>query len=66
MNAIDFECPECGAKPGERCHTFTGKATPVSHARRKRAAFEEELRSQAAAEDSTELVVTTKEGKESV
>ena len=42
MNAIDFECPECGAKPGERCHTHTGKLTPVSHAKRKRAAFEEE------------------------
>jgi hypothetical protein len=42
MNAIDFECPECGAKPGEKCHTLTGKLTPVSHAKRKRAAFEEE------------------------
>jgi hypothetical protein len=42
MNAIDFECPECGARPGERCHTLTGKATPVSHAKRKRAAFEKE------------------------
>ena len=38
MNAIDFECPVCGAKPGERCHTLTGKANPVSHARRKQAA----------------------------
>jgi len=44
MNAIDLECPECGAKPGERCRTFTGKMQPVSHAKRKRAAFEEELR----------------------
>jgi hypothetical protein len=42
MNAIDLECPECGAKPGERCHTLTGKATPVSHGKRKRAAFEQE------------------------
>lgn len=40
MNAIDIECPECGAKPGQRCHTLTGKATPVSHAKRKRMAFE--------------------------
>ena len=40
MNAIDCECPECGAKPGERCHTLTGKTTPVSHAKRKRAAFD--------------------------
>ena len=47
MNAIDFECPECGAKPGERCHTYTGKIQPVSHARRKRVAFEEEMRNQA-------------------
>ncbi len=40
MNAIDIECPECGAKPGQRCHTLTGKANPVSHAKRKLAAFE--------------------------
>jgi hypothetical protein len=40
MNAIDVECPECGAKPGKRCQTMTGKATPVSHGKRKRAAFE--------------------------
>jgi hypothetical protein len=40
MNAIEIECPECGAKPGQRCHTLTGKASPVSHAKRKRAAFE--------------------------
>jgi hypothetical protein len=42
MNAIDFECPECGAKPGVRCHTLTGKATPVSHAKRKQAVLEQE------------------------
>ncbi len=35
MNATDFECPVCGAKVGERCHTFTGKVLPVTHARRK-------------------------------
>jgi hypothetical protein len=40
MNAIDFDCPVCGAKAGERCHTLTGKANPVSHARRKRAALD--------------------------
>lgn len=40
MNAIDVECPVCGAKPGERCHTLTGKANPVSHAKRKLAALE--------------------------
>jgi hypothetical protein len=40
MNAIDFECPVCGAKPGERCHTITGKANPVSHAKRKQAVLE--------------------------
>jgi hypothetical protein len=42
MNAIDFECPVCGAKPGERCHTITGKANPVSHAKRKQAVLERE------------------------
>lgn len=56
MNAIDFQCPECGAKPGERCHTVTGKLTPVSHAKRKRAAFEEEaLRKDFS--DATEWIV---------
>jgi hypothetical protein len=43
MNAIDFECPACGAKPGERCHTLIGKVTPVSHAKRKQAALDREL-----------------------
>jgi hypothetical protein len=47
MNAIDFDCPECGAKAGERCNTRTGKAQPVSHARRKRLAFDERMRRQA-------------------
>ena len=42
MNAIDFECPVCGAKPGVRCHTLTGKANPVSHGQRKRAALEQQ------------------------
>lgn len=42
MNAIDFECPVCGAKPGERCHTITGKSTPVSHSKRKQAVLETE------------------------
>ena len=42
MNAIDFECPTCGAKAGERCHTLTGKATPVSHPKRKQAALDQE------------------------
>jgi len=50
MNAIDLDCPECGAKAGERCHTRTGKAQPVQHARRKRAAFEEDMRRQASGE----------------
>ena len=53
MNAIDFECPECGAKAGERCNTRTGKAQPVSHARRKRLAFDEKMR-----RDAEEGVVT--------
>lgn len=47
MNAIDFECPECGAKAGERCHTLTGKWQPVAHAKRKHLAFEEEMRREA-------------------
>ncbi|HVP55648.1 MAG TPA: hypothetical protein VMU45_11690 [Candidatus Eisenbacteria bacterium] len=52
MNAIDFECPECGAKPGERCRTYTGKMQPVSHVRRKRLAFEEEMRRKAAEDEA--------------
>lgn len=39
MNATDFDCPVCGAKVGERCHTLTGKMLSVTHARRKWAAF---------------------------
>jgi len=31
-------------KAGERCQTYTGKWQPVAHAKRKRAAFEEEIR----------------------
>jgi hypothetical protein len=61
MNAIDFECPECGAKAGERCHTYTGKMQPVSHGKRKRAAFEEEMRRQADEEEATEVVTKTRE-----
>ena len=54
MNAIDFECPQCGAKVGERCRTHTGKAQPVAHAKRKRAAFEEEMRRQSTREEATD------------
>ncbi|HVP49878.1 MAG TPA: hypothetical protein VMT56_01515 [Candidatus Bathyarchaeia archaeon] len=56
MNAIDFECPECGAKPGERCHTYTGKWQPVAHPKRKRLAFEEKMRRQAVGEEKGEVV----------
>ena len=52
MNATDFECPECGAKPGERCRTLTGKMNPVSHAKRKRAALDRELAEMDTAEAS--------------
>ncbi len=38
MNATDFECPVCGAKVGEKCHTVTGKMLPVTHSKRKWAA----------------------------
>jgi hypothetical protein len=62
MNAIDFECPECGAKPGERCHTYTGKWQPVAHAKRKHRAFEEEMRREAAGEEAAPLSTSTKEG----
>ena len=61
MNAIDFDCPECGAKPGERCHTYTGKWQPVAHAKRKHLAFEEEMRRNAAEE---EAAVRERERKE--
>jgi hypothetical protein len=53
MNAIDIECPECGAKPGERCHTYTGKWQPVAHARRKHIAFEQEMRRNAEDEETS-------------
>ena len=56
MNAIDFDCPECGAKAGERCNTRTGKLQPVSHARRKRLAFDEKMRREA--EETTTLAET--------
>ena len=61
MNAIDFECPECGAKPGERCHTFTGKWQPVAHAKRKQAAFEEEMRHKGPEEETVAPASETKE-----
>ncbi len=61
MNAIDFECPVCGAKAGERCHTLTGKANPVSHAKRKRLAFDERMRREAE-EPSAELETNAKQG----
>jgi hypothetical protein len=62
MNAIDFECPECGAKPGERCHTYTGKWQPVAHAKRKHLAFEEEMRREAPEKEAAPVATSTKEG----
>jgi len=62
MNAIDFECPVCGAKPGERCHTLTGKANPVSHAKRKQAALDLERSSEETTQAAAPVRQTT-EGK---
>ncbi len=62
MNAIDFECPVCGAKPGERCHTLTGKATPVSHAKRKQAALDTALRREDTNEADTAIAGETAGG----
>lgn len=59
MNAIDIECPQCGAKPGQRCHTLTGKANPVSHAKRKLAAFEAEARHEEDAGEAVKVGVDT-------
>lgn len=42
LNAMDFECPACGAKPGEKCQTITHKAMPRPHARRLRTALDKE------------------------
>ena len=42
LNPMDFECPACGAKPGEKCQTITHKAMPKSHAKRQRAALDQE------------------------
>ena len=42
LNAMDFECPACGAKPGERCQTMVGKAMQKPHAKRQRAALDKE------------------------
>jgi len=61
MNAIDFECPECGAKPGERCRTYTGKWQPVAHAKRKHLAFEEEMRREAHGEEAAPVATSAKE-----
>ena len=63
MNAIDFECPVCGAKPGERCHTLTGKANPVSHAKRKLAALESERNQENFDRVDVQTVAATKDGK---
>jgi len=43
MNATDVACPVCGAKPGEKCRTLTGKWLPVTHSRRKWAVLDHEL-----------------------
>ncbi|MFZ0706426.1 MAG: hypothetical protein WAM71_12545 [Candidatus Korobacteraceae bacterium] len=59
MNAIDVECPQCGAKPGQRCHTLTGKANPVSHAKRKLAAFEAETPREDKKDDSAQVAIET-------
>ena len=63
MNAIDFECPVCGAKPGERCHTLTGKANPVSHAKRKQAALDTERPSEEMNQVAASGMRQTTEGK---
>ena len=42
LNAIDFECPACGAKPRVRCQTMAGKAMPKPHSKRQQAALDEE------------------------
>jgi hypothetical protein len=63
MNAIEIECPECGAKPGQRCHTLTGKATPVSHAKRKQAAFEADAFSENHTDETAQVAAhATKKG----
>ncbi len=59
MNAIDIECPQCGAKAGQRCHTLTGKANPVSHAKRKLAAFEAEASSEEEAGETVKVGAPT-------
>ena len=63
MNAIDFECPVCGAKPGERCHTLTGKANPVSHAKRKQAALDLERPSEEMNQAAASGMTHTTEGQ---
>jgi hypothetical protein len=42
LNPMDFECPECGAKSQEPCHTISGKAMPNPHGKRLRAALDKE------------------------
>ena len=61
MNGIDFECPECGAKAGERCDTYTGKWYPVAHGKRKQIAFAEEMCRDPAEEEADEHAMTSKE-----
>lgn len=63
MNAIDVECPVCGAKPGERCHTFTGKANPVSHSKCKLAALEREEDRKDVNKAAAQIVSATTDGK---
>lgn len=43
-NALRRECPDCGARPGVRCRTFSGGVLWKGHALRHRLALEEELR----------------------
>jgi hypothetical protein len=63
MNAIDFECPVCGAKPGERCQTLTGKANPVSHSKRKLVAFEAEHARQEVNQPAVRILKEATDGK---
>jgi hypothetical protein len=42
LNPMDFPCPACGAKPGEKCQTISLKAMPKPHAKRLRAALNAE------------------------
>jgi len=42
LNPMDFECPACRAKPGEKCQTISSKAMSRPHAKRQRAALNKE------------------------